>query len=55
MRKVKFLEEIKIKREIESDFNPLKNVQKSSATDPIKSQFSRFVHSQIKHRKDFLT
>ncbi len=54
MRKVKFLEEIKIKRELEASFNPLKNVQRAPVTDPIKSQFSRFVHSQVKHRKDFL-
>lgn len=54
MRKVKFLEEIKIKREIEADFDPLKHVKKSPATDPIKSQFSRFVHSQVRHRRDFI-
>ena len=53
MRKVKFLEEIKIKREAEADFNPLKHVQKSPVTDPIRSKFSHFAHLQTKHRKDF--
>lgn len=54
MRKVKFLEEIKVEHEVQSDFNPLKNVHKSRVTDPIKSQFSRFARLQEKHRKDFL-
>lgn len=54
MRKVKFLEENKIKQEAEADFNPLKNVQKAHVTDPIKSQFLHFARLQEKHRKDFL-
>ncbi len=54
MRKVKFLEEIKVEHEAKADFDPLKNVRLARATDPIKSQFTRFARLQEKHRKDFL-